>query len=142
MAGSRGGAIVSAHTPGEWIAKECPGGDIALYGENQRGDIGLVRTSNPHRNADAALIAAAPELLAALEGVASESTPGERAETIDGAANLTARDWIARAVDTLRAADTDDCPLPDTVGDVLDDLTRALRRIDAARAAIAKAKGE
>lgn len=54
------------HTPGEWTAKECPGGDIAIYGENQPRDIGLVRYSNPQRHADAALIAAAPMMAAAL----------------------------------------------------------------------------
>jgi hypothetical protein len=134
---------VSAHTPGRWyVGCTLSDGTRCVVGDGDSVVCTFPDRSGPTYREDARLIAAAPELLAALEGVASESTPGERAETIDGAANLTARDWIARAVDTLRAADTDDCPLPDTVGDVLDDLTRALRRIDAARAAIAKAKGE
>jgi hypothetical protein len=85
----------------------------------------------------AAMVAALPALVLAARATVSETTPAERAETIDGAANLTARDWIARAVATLRENDTDDCPLPDMIGDVLDDLTRALKRMEPAHAALA-----
>jgi hypothetical protein len=64
-----------------------------------------------------------------------ESTETEYAETVDGAANLTAHDWIARAIETLREADDGE---DSVIGDVLDDLVRAQSRI---RAAIARVQG-
>lgn len=78
------------------------------------------------------------KLAEALRACVGASTPAEMAATVDGAANLTAADWIARAVGTLRENDTDDNPLPDMIGDVLDDLTRALKRMEPARAALAE----
>ena len=68
---------------------------------------------------------------AALRSVVGDTTEAERNTTVDGAANLTAYDWVNRAIATLREADDGDDSI---IGDVLDDLMRARRRMVAARA--------
>ena len=67
---------------------------------------------------------------AALRSVVGDTTEAERNTTVDGAANLTAYDWVNRAIATLREADDGDDSI---IGDVLDDLMRARRRMVAAR---------
>lgn len=135
-------ATDSPDSPGDELpAIVVRGGPLELY----RPEVCRTRTTYAtaeYENAAAHMIAAAPEMLAALEALAADSTASQIMETIGGAANLTARDWIARAIATLRENDTEESPLPDMIGDVLDDLGRALRKIETARAAIAKAKGE
>lgn len=78
------------------------------------------------------------ELIAAARESVGDTSPEDYAATVDGAANLTAHDWVMRAVETLRELDTPDCPMPDAVGDLLDDLTRALRRMKRTRAALSR----
>ena len=67
---------------------------------------------------------------AALRSVVGDTTEAELNTTVDGAANLTAYDWVNRAIATLREADDGDNSI---IGDVLDDLMRARRRMVAAR---------
>ena len=78
---------------------------------------------------------AAPDstpLAAVLCTVVGDTTPEQQRQTVDGAANLTAYEWVGRAIETLRQADDGE---DSTIGDVLDDLSRARKRMDAARPA-------
>jgi hypothetical protein len=69
----------------------------------------------------------------ALRACVSESTPDDYARTVDGAADLTARDWVARALETAREEDANNGG--DAFGDIADDLRRALARMDRAKEA-------
>lgn len=64
---------MSAHTPGPWEVHRLPQGDfsepsIAIYGDGGRRAVALIHSAT-RAEANARLIAAAPELLAALEGI-------------------------------------------------------------------------
>lgn len=59
---------MSKHTPGPWVVKH----DVVIYGRDSFTIIGSAGTGNLHRPdeiANANLIAAAPDLLEALEGM-------------------------------------------------------------------------
>lgn len=64
------------HTLGPWLIKKASNGDIGIYNKGAAcvlaecfSDINCVDENNPHTEANAKLIAAAPELLKALKAV-------------------------------------------------------------------------
>lgn len=76
------------------------------------------------------------KLAESLRACVADTTPAEYAATVDGAANMTARDWLIRALETARKEDETEAN--DAFGDIVDDLKRALARMDTARAALAE----
>lgn len=71
------------HTPGPWHIKQAESGHTAIYPENSRervADIYCPLDVDGHHAANARLIAAAPDMLAALQQVAAQpdNTSGDR----------------------------------------------------------------
>lgn len=62
---------MSNHTPGEWTVSKNLAGDTVVAGTNHHDNDGYIicQTFGRHKYGNAALIAAAPELLAALQAI-------------------------------------------------------------------------
>lgn len=76
------------------------------------------------------------KLADALRACVADTTAAEYAATVEGAANMTARDWLMRAIETAR--EEDKAGNNDAFGDIVDDLKRALARMDSPREALAE----
>lgn len=61
---------MSGHTPGPWIHVQVPSGLIQIWTADQGTCVGIVPRAGDFTNAH--LLAAAPDLLAALEGLLNE----------------------------------------------------------------------
>ena len=85
---------MSKHTPGPWSAEPTPQSSYWDWKVNvSRFYIGI---DTPHSEADARLIAAAPELLAALRSMVAAVDRQPRESALDGLAD-SAREVIAKA---------------------------------------------
>lgn len=61
---------MAGHTKGPWIQIiDREAGHISIHPAGRRGEIGLVHMTEPNGEADAHLIAAAPDLLAACQAI-------------------------------------------------------------------------
>ena len=74
---------MSAHTPGPWVAGDDEGSDYYLVGPHDGNGIVYQSAVELHIEADTRLIAAAPEMLAALQAVLAEIEGPDRPHSTD-----------------------------------------------------------
>lgn len=93
---------MSNFTPGPWAKETCPDGDIVITNENELTSVAVVHSHkfNDLTIANARLIAAAPELLEALEAAEDDLTRFVRGLDDEGPY----RDTINQARAAIKAA--------------------------------------
>lgn len=91
---------MSAHTPGPWTMREHPTeyGLYRVFGPTRRSAVAVVVESTDEHEADARLIAAAPELLDALREYMSQFGQGLDAHGLPYGPSQAEADRKARAV--------------------------------------------